>query len=360
MSGSRAKKSRRGLGVVAVVVVIVLIGGLSYVLTRSHKKAASPKSTVATKKALVAKGPGGSTVAACPLTDLPAPDGVVPQRPAVAIKVGNDPGARPQSGLNEADIVWEVQAEGGITRFIAVYQCQAPPEVGPIRSSRWVDWHVISQLGHPMFVFAGGILPDVDRIFHLSWLQPIDALSFSGTPFERITTRVPPENLYGSPTAIWALAKSDVAPSPIFQFSNTPPQGGSPVSGVSLPFSAAEQVGWSWNATSGLWDRTYAGVLAYGNSGNPLSASNVVVEFVNAVPGPYNESGPNSKGVHSETIGTGTAWVFRNGERYVGRWSRSSEFSATTYHDSDGKVITLAPGRTWVEIVPQWVHASVQ
>jgi len=360
MSGSHSKKTHLGLGIVAVVVALLLVGGGGYLLTRSGKKAPSTSRTAVAKPVAPAPARAQPATATCPLTDLPAPGGVVPQRPAIAIKVGNDPGARPQSGLNEADIVWEVQAEGGITRFIAVYQCQAPPEVGPIRSSRWVDWHVISQLGHPMFVFAGGILPDVHRIFSLPWLQPVDALGFTGPPFERITTRVPPENLYGSPSQIWTLAKSHVAPSPIFTFSTTPPPGGSPVTSVSLPFSAAEQVGWTWNATTGLWDRTYAGVPAYGNSGNALSATNVVVEFVNAVPGPYNESGPNTKGVHSETIGTGKAWIFRNGERYVGTWSRPSEFSPTSYHESNDRLITLAPGRTWVEIVPQWVHASVQ
>ncbi len=349
------------LAVVAVIVVIggaITIGALrtskSPVVPAKDKATSTPRAVASTPPATTA-----STEARCPLTDLPAPNGHVPQRAALAIKVGNDPGARPQSGLQEADVVYEVQAEGGITRFIAVFQCQSPPTVGPIRSLRWVDWHVVHQLGHPILVSAGGIIPDIDEAKAQSWMHYIDALAFVGPPFVRITSRVPPENLYGSPAEIWSLVGSTTPPPRLFDFSSTVPKGGSSVNTVYLPFSAPEDVSWQWSPSANRFLRFYSGQPAYGNGGEQLSATNVVVQFVNAPPGTYNESGPHSLGVHSQTVGEGPVWILRNGEIYKGDWVRHSLNSTTSYYLPNGQQISLAPGQTWVEVVPNWVRASI-
>src|SRR5439155_19401498 len=89
----------------------------------------------------------------CPLTDKQVKQ--VPDRPALAIKVENLPEARPQAGLNKADIVYEEPVEGGITRFIVLYQCQDSSRVGPVRSARMADSLVLPQFGNPIFGYAG-------------------------------------------------------------------------------------------------------------------------------------------------------------------------------------------------------------
>lgn len=368
--GKHAKAQRGKLRasrlLVVTAVVVLLVGGGAFALTElAHSS--TRRSTHRTDNSSTHKAPTKATSPSqtaltsadrCPLTDLPAPSGVVPDRPALAIKVGNDPGARPQSGLSKADVVYEVQAEGGITRFIAVFQCQTPPMVGPIRSLRWVDWHVVRQLGNPILVFAGGIIPDIQMVNQQSWLHPVDALDFNGSPFVRITQRVPPENLYGYPSQILSMVGATGKPPVLFDFSSKPPAGGSPVATVSIPFSAPEDVSWTWSPSEGKFLRAYSGQPAYGNGGEQLSATNVVVQVVNAPPGPYNESGPNSLGVHSQTVGSGQVWVLRNGEIYKGIWKRPSLTSTTTYWLPDGHEISLAPGQTWVEVVPNWVHLS--
>lgn len=353
---SKRVRRRRGVVLGAVVVVVVVGAGAALVLDHSRTPSSHADSTSTSQTPVSSSAAHASPT--CPLTGLAAPGGVVPDRAALAIKVGNDPGARPQSGLNEADMVYEVQAEGGITRFIAIFQCGSPAEVGPIRSLRWVDWHVLGQFGHPILVYAGGIIPDRQELAAQTWLHRVDALDYSGTPFERTTTRVPPENLYGNPAGIWSLVGPTTAPSPIFTFSSTVPHGGIPVSSVAVTFSAVEPVEWTWNASTGLFDRSYAGVPAYGASGAVQSATNVVVQFVQSVPGPYNESGPNSLGVHSEVIGSGNVWVLRNGELIRGTWSRASLGSPTVLRSSNGSIIPLNPGRTWVEVLPQTGSAS--
>ena len=130
----------------------------------SHSSAASPTSSTTTTAVSGAS-------ALCPLTGTPAPGGVVPQRPAIAMKVDNyslgpaPAEARPQSGLDAADVIFEEQVEGSITRYAAVFQChESAGLVGPIRSARWTDVQMLSELGHPLFVHVGGITPVLDYV----------------------------------------------------------------------------------------------------------------------------------------------------------------------------------------------------
>jgi hypothetical protein len=127
---------------------------------------------------------------------------------------------------------------------------------------------------------------------------------------------------------------------------------------VYLPFSSPEDVSWEWSASANRFLRFYSGQPADGNGGEQLSATNVVIQFVNAPPGKYNESGPHSLGVHSQTVGSGPVWILRNGEIFKGSWKRSSLSQTTSYYLSNGEQISLAPGQTWVEVVPNWVHAT--
>ena len=111
------------------------------------------------KAALVAQGPPR-----CPLTGTLAPNEKVAQRAAVAVKVENLPQARPQWGLDKADIVFEEPVEGGITRFIAVFQCQSAARIEPVRSGRLVDPQILEPLGRILFGYSGAIQPAINEI----------------------------------------------------------------------------------------------------------------------------------------------------------------------------------------------------
>src|SRR5580693_3398454 len=121
------------------------------------KKADPPTTTSTTAKP--------AAPPACPLTGLPVPGGAaVPARPALAVKVDNYPTARPQSGLDKADVIYEEPVEGGITRYAAVFQCQDAASVGPVRSARNIDIGILGQLGTPLLVHVGGINPVLANI----------------------------------------------------------------------------------------------------------------------------------------------------------------------------------------------------
>lgn len=328
-----------------LVLVLVLVGVL---LTRG----AAPKAAAAPPS----RGP-----ARCPLTDLPAPGGTVPDRPAVAIKIGNEPiGARPQSGLNEADIVYDTPAEGFIMRYVAVYQCNGASSVGPVRSVRWVDWHILQAFGQPILAFAGGIDPDVNDVEHLGWLKPANLLVGAQSAGTRISSRVPPDNLYTSTAKLWALYPSDrTPPPPVFSFGGALPANAKPASTLSIDFSAGTDVVWKWQPSTNTWLHTYSGTTDDDTlTGKAVTTANIVVEIVHYHFGPYEESPGSTGDVESQTVGSGRGYVLRDGKSISVTWHRKSLISPTTFTDAAGKEVTLTPGRIWVELVPDTTAAS--
>jgi len=296
-----------------------------------------------------------ASAAVCPLTGASAPGGTPPDRPALAVKIGNDPAARPQSGLGHADIVFEEPIEGDITRLLAVYQCQEAPEIGPVRSTRWIDTQLLAQFGHPAFAFAGGIIPDVNLVAD-SGVYDLDLFTHAQAS-TRITSRYPPENLYTSTSQLWALDPSKTPPSPIFHYGE-PSEAGTPTSEATLLFSGILNVQWRWNPSTSKWERLYAGVPNVDADGTPVTAANVVIERVTTSLGTIAEDRNGALGVHSQTVGSGQVTILTRGAAYNATWSRSTTSVPTQFVGANGQPVNFAPGPTWVELLP--VQASLQ
>jgi hypothetical protein len=349
-SGIRRGRIAAAAGALAVVIAVVLVVALSGGGSGKPQHPAATGTTVPK----VAKD-------LCPLTGLPAPGGKVPQRPAVAVKVGNEPdGARPQSGLDEADIVYDTPAEGFIMRYIAVYQCQGAGSIGPTRSVRWVDWHILAQFGEPILAFAGGINPDVDTVESLPWLKAADLLTSAQQTGTRITSRVPPDNLYTSTTALWSLFPGDkTVPPAVFSYTAALPSGATPVGRLAIDFSPGTDVVWEWEPSAGAFLHTYSGVPdTDALTGQPVTATNVVVQIVRYTYGPYAESPGGTGDVESVTNGSGPGYVLRNGQVIKVTWHRASFETPLTFTDAAGQPVGLAAGRTWVELVPDTTASS--
>lgn len=343
------RRRRRGartavLGVLAAA--IVAVGATAFITARGHSNSNGDPSVAAGNN--------------CPLTGVPAQSGSTPNQPAVAVVIGNDPAARPQSGLGSADVVFEMVAEGGITRFLAVFQCNQASDIGPVRSVRWVDLHVAEQLTHPILAFAGGIIPDRRLVASSRTIYDADLLTGRAVAAGvRTTSRVPPENLYTSTVSLRKLFHGTASPAPLFSFSSTVPTDASPAASAYIPYSYAADVRWTWSSSGSTWLRSYGSSPATTIGSAQASATNVVIESVQAVPGQYNESGPNSLGVHSITVGSGPVVVLRNGEVIHGTWQRTSYGEPTQSVGTNGQPIVLAPGNTWVEIVPNTVPVAI-
>jgi hypothetical protein len=324
--------------IIIAVVVIVVTGG-------SKTKAPTNGSSSSTSSLA---GLGSDT---CPLTGTPASGGV-PQRPALAVKIGNEPlGARPQSGLNEADIVYDTPAEGGIMRYVAVFQCENASSIGPVRSVRYVDWHIIRQFLHPILAYANGIIPDVNTVASEKWLENADLLTNASAAGTRITTRVAPDNLYTSTSALYGLfPDSKSPPPPVFSYSSSTPSGAKSIGSVAIDFSYGTDVVWKW--TGSAWSHFYGTTQDVDTlTGSPVTTTNIVIEIVKYKLGPYAESTGGSGDVESQTIGSGPGYILRGGTEIPVTWQRTNLSSPDTFTAADGAKVSLAPGRTWVEMV---------
>jgi hypothetical protein len=293
----------------------------------------------------------------CPLTDTPAPGGIVPDRPALLVKVGNEPeGARPQSGLNEADIVYDTPAEGFVMRYVAVYQCNNASSIGPTRSVRWVDFHMIARPFYtPILAYAQGIIPNLDGVAaDKAWLSGIDLLDVPSSVAWRISSRQEPDNLYTSTKTLYGVyPKLKTPPPPQFTYSAKPVSAATPASSLAINFSLGTDVVWQWNAQKGLWMHTYSGTPDIDVLTNQqVSTTNIVVQIVKYTLGPHIESTGGTGDVQSEMLGSGPGYILRNGTVVKVTWHRTDEIQPTTYTDAAGQKVSLAPGRTWVEIVP--------
>ena len=144
----------------------------------------------------------------------------------------------------------------------------------------------------------------------------------------------------------------------MFQFSTQVPKGATHIVSASVPFSGASPVVWEWSQPDRQWLRFYNTQPDADPAGQQFHATNVVIQMVTTQKGPYDESGPDSQDVESITTGTGTAYVLRHGVMLKGTWSRPGGLNITRFTLPNGKPITLEPGTTWVEVVPDTVPVS--
>jgi hypothetical protein len=299
----------------------------------------------------------------CPLTGLPAPGGRVPQRAALAVKVENLPQARPQWGLDQADIVFEEPVEGGITRFIAVYDCQDADRIEPVRSARLVDPKILEPLGRMLIAYSGGIQWAVDEIDSRTSLLCDVGGYRAGSAYSTDPDRYAPHNLESSTSSLYAAAAAlhcpEKPPTAIFSY-GPPVLGGSPAAVVNMDFPL-DVTTWTWHKDTGLWYRSYSDTgLAMQGDGAQITASNVIVMFVVERPTPYIE---DDTGAHENDLalkGTGPAFVFRDGTVFFGRWERPLLDHPAVFVDTkSGAKITLTPGNTWEELVPYGEKVAV-
>jgi hypothetical protein len=348
-----------GIGAAALVLVVALIA-----LLVGGSAASTPKKAGGTTTTTSA--PGSTTTAhkkagagppTCPLTGTPAPGGKVANRPALAFKIDNYPTARPWSGIDKADIVFEEPVEGFITRLVAVFQCQEAPLVGPIRSARQADQGIADLLSHPILIHVGSInqvtaLLDASNLINIDLRYP----QYGG-----ITVNPPdrqaPYDTYASTASAWGLEpKYTTPPAPVFQYSATPPKGKAQ-STLMINFSSTSDETWTYHANTDSYTLSYADTgpaMIQQPSGQQtqISASNIVVQVVKYQLGPWVENSEGGLEVMVQPTGDGPLEVLRDGVFVRGAWERSSLSSPLKLVADNSSTIKLKPGTTWVEVVP--------
>ncbi|MFD3535369.1 DUF3048 domain-containing protein [Streptomyces sp. NPDC058664] len=299
-------------------------------------------------------GSGAPEPAPSPATTAPtgrSPFTGLPARPApvLAVKIDNVVAARPHTGLGAADLVYVEQVEGGATRLLAVYSSRLPELAGPVRSARESDIELLGAFGRPVLAYSGA----QSALNPLLGAAPLHPVTESTTPgaFRRSPDRPAPHNLYLRPER--ALATDPGAPNARdigFRFGPAP-AGGTPVDSETVRFPAARYT-FTWSAADRNWRVAMDGRAARATDTGPLTPSTVVVQRVTVRASEFHDR-TGAVSPYTETVGSGTALVLRDGRAHEARWSRPSTASGTTFTTPGGAPLAFAPGQTWVVLAPK-------
>lgn len=299
----------------------------------------------------------------------------------LGIMIENHEAAKPQSGLTKADVIYEAVAEGGITRFLAVYYCQDAEMVGPVRSARtyFLDW--ISEYGDfPLYAHVGGANTPgpanaLGQIGDYGWVGQNDLNQFSlGFPtfwrdYERMGHPVATEHtMYSTTTKLWQAAekrgltdKDEKGRKWDEKFISWPFKEDIPAGDRPTSFSAEFNfwrgyepyaVKWEYDPTSNSYKRVNGGEAHLDkNDGLQLVAKNIVLVFMterNA-----NDGYENNVHLLYGTKGEGKAIILQDGQKIEGKWQKKDRTSRTKFYESQGQEIKFNPGQVWIEILPQ-------
>lgn len=337
----------------AVIVLVLVSSGLaSWAVYQANHKV-KPVVVVVPRKVIVVPKPEPPKTVADPLTGLQV-DPAAAQQPVAGVMIENlDPDARPQSGLSQAGIVYEALAEGGITRFLALFQEPFPATIGPVRSLRpyYLDWGL--EYNAPV-AHAGGSEPALAQVGP-SGLKNIDALVYDGSYFYRATDRYAPHNLYTNNDLLTNIvAKLGFATAPSFT-----PIARKADSAEATPTHPKINISFSTSSYAVEYDyvaatNSYARFLAAKphidrNTGQQILVKNVVVEYV---PASYSTQQDGKPETDLGIIGQGKALIFTDGGVTAATWSKASIAAPTQLLDAAGQPIKLNAGNTWVSVIP--------
>jgi hypothetical protein len=262
-----------------------------------------------------------------------------------AVKIDNVGQAQSlHAGLNSADLVYVIQVEGGLSRYLAVFDSNhIPRTVGPVRSARQTDIPLLAPYDRVGLVYSGaitGLLKYLGRA-NLQNITPSDAgqlFSNGGND----PTYISPADVFRTYPQLAQAA--DVG----FRFGALPP-GGKPTTSVSVSMPSAS---FTFTASANRWLVSCDGSPAMTTDQGRAVADNVIIQHVNVVPGKFtdhNAAEPANE-VFSETTGHGAADFYRDGYAWHGQWSKPADDSPTSY-TVNGVPMQLRPGRTWIVLL---------
>jgi len=277
-----------------------------------------------------------------PLTGLPITDPALAARPAVVVKVSNDPGARPQSGLDSADIVFEAWGAGP-TRFATVFQSTDAPKVGPIRSARTQDVDLVGSFNGAVFACSGGNARAVAAIRSSDLLVLTEG---QGPGWYLDKNRHRPHATFNDTASLRSNAAPDrPGPGPQYHYRAAGAESpGDASQGFKLHIEQVH-VQWNYDAAKNMYLRSQEGQPHVLADGTRVDADNVVVLWID-----YQHSSADARSPDGGTIGSGSAVVFTGGKQIPANWSRSDRLQPISLTGADGSPILLTPGSTWFEL----------
>ena len=277
------------------------------------------------------------------------------KKPSVACKIDNGSEApRPQAGLNSTDIVFDEMVEGGLTRLVAIWHSTQPDAIGPVRSIRPMDPDILSPFGG-IVCFSGGQAVFVNMINQAPVFVASETTEQGKGTFSRSSERVAPHNVIVNVQKL-AADHPELAP-PVEQFkfakdvqTSSAGASGAAVTKFEVKFPQASAL-WTPSSDGGKWLRTQDGKpLMDKLDGAQVETTNVVVLQVRIDRSYLDRKYGNIP--KTVMVDSGKAWVFTGGKYVEATWSKTSATAPIALVDAAGAPVLLAPGNTWVELMP--------
>jgi hypothetical protein len=293
---------------------------------------------------------------AAPLTGRLVPPATA-ARHVIAVMIDDHSGARPQSGFNAASIVWHAPAEGGIPRYMLLFQDRVPGSVGPVRSARqyYIAWAAEWQA---MYVHVGGspqALSTLRNDGQGELVYDADEFRWGGRYLWRTTDRFAPHNVYSDGDRLYQLARrlgAEEAPgAAAWTFAAEVPMARRPVGGrIVVPYRANEII-YRYDRRTNRYVRSVTGASPQVDraDGKVVAPKNVVVLFMNF--SPLNDGHPEKKRLEADYVGSGRALIATNGRTIQGTWRKAAIDEPTLLFDAAGRPVTLSIGQTFVQVV---------
>lgn len=283
----------------------------------------------------------------CPLTGEEPDKGVDLGRHAVAVKIENSPSARPQHGLEAADIVYEEIVEGGITRFMAIYHCSMTKQAGPVRSARFDDPKIALPATRVLAYSGANSIVEAELARrNMIAFEEDDSLAFYRVPPGVLQTH----NLFIDVGRLRRGIDARVRP-PKQLFRYGPLQDGSKKARhVKINFTASNTIEYRWQ--NDAWERYEASSPFMLASGRQVAVPNLLIQEVDVSPSSTIVDSAGNPSPDITLKGSGRALLFRDGRVVRGRWRIKKEGLVPVFTAKDGEEFVFAPGQTWVELVP--------
>jgi hypothetical protein len=268
-----------------------------------------------------------------------------------AVKIDDTSLARPQIGLSEADLVYIEEVEGGLTRLAAIFSSTIPQSIGPVRSARISDIEILAQYGKVIFAYSGAQSLMLSVISQ-SNLWDYGAQHSSSTIFTRDTNRPAPYNMVLRGDLLLAKVAADgrevaISKSPGWKFGEAP-KGGVAIDLVKLRWPASKYEA-TWSKSEKRWLLSNNGIADLDSTGKQLGATTLVIQNVSITNSIYR-SKDGGYTPFSQTVGTGTGYILRDGRSFKANWNRPTAESVTTWTLADGSEIKFAAGSIWVAL----------
>jgi len=272
--------------------------------------------------------------------------------PVLVVKIDDTRYARPQVGLEFADVVYIEQVEGGLTRLAAVFSSTIPARIGPVRSARISDIELFAQYGRVAFAYSGAQQKLLPVIAGANW-SDVGAMRRGPTFYETDPTRNQPFAMFLNAQTLMAneVTKGtiiDSAKNIGWSFSKELENEGFEITDVIMHWPA-QKYSAKWDTPSNRWLLSVDSVPDLSDRGENLGPTTLVIQMVSITPSEYGDKfGGNTP--FSQTVGTGKGYILRDSTVIAATWSRPDSLSPTRWTDASGAEVKFAPGQVWVAL----------